>query len=167
MTQRDIAVKVTAYGVALAVITVLNYYIIGPLPIPLPLLLLCGAVAVGTLEGARFGAGFGLAAGLVMATVGHDGLACIPALSAMAWASGVLAQRILRRDLVGYLLCTLAALLLWEGWQVGSRMALGSAQAGALLRVAGPELLWSLAFAFPVYGIGRFCCRYYGRIYHE
>ena len=145
MTQRDTTIKVAAYGAALVALMVLNYYVLGPLPIPQPLLLLCGAVAVGTLEGPRFGAGFGLAAGLVMATVGHAGLLCVPAVSAIAWGTGVLTQHILRRDLVGHVLCALCA----------------------LLRVAGPELLWSLLFSFPAYWLGRFCCRYYGRIYHE
>ncbi len=167
MTRRDTMIKVAAYGVSLVVLTILNYYVLGPLPISQPLLLLCAAVAVGTLEGARFGAGFGLAAGLVMATVGHASLACIPGLAGMGWASGLMTQHVLRRDLVGHILCTLAALLLWEAWQVGSRLASGVADIGPLLRVAGPELLWSLVFAFPAYWIGRFCCRYYGRIYHE
>ena len=124
-------------------------------------------MAVGTLEGPRFGAGFGLAAGLVMATVGHAGLLCVPAVSAIAWGTGLLTQHVLRRDLVGHVLCALCALLLWECWQVGSRLAAGTADMGALLRVAGPELLWSLLFSFPAYWLGRFCCRYYGRIYHE
>lgn len=167
MTQRDTTIKVAAYGVALVALMVLNYYVLGPLPIPQPLLLLCGAVAVGTLEGPRFGAGFGLAAGLVMATVGHAGLLCVPAVSAIAWGTGLLTQHVLRRDLVGHVLCALCALLLWECWQVGGRLAAGTADMGALLRVAGPELLWSLLFSFPAYWLGRFCCRYYGRIYHE
>lgn len=167
MTQRDMTIQVLAYGLALVVLTVLNYYVIGPLPIPQPLLLLCGAVAVGTLEGARFGGGFGLAAGLMMATVGHDSLLAIPAVTAAAWAAGLLAQHVLRRDLVGHLLCCLAVLLLWEGGQVATRLAAGQAGIGPLFRVAGPELLWSLLFALPAYWIGWFCCRYYGRLYHE
>ena len=44
MTQRDTTIKVAAYGVALVALMVLNYYVLGPLPIPQPLLLLCGAV---------------------------------------------------------------------------------------------------------------------------
>ena len=167
MTQRDTILKVVAYSVALFVITVINYYIIGLLPITLPLLLPAAAVAMGTLEGARFGAGFGLAAGLVMAAVGHVSLLCVPALAAAGWAAGLMTQHVLRRDLVGHMLCTLAVLLVWELCQVLSRLAPGVAGIGPLLRVAGSELLWSLVFAVPVYWIGRFCCRYYGRIYHE
>lgn len=167
MNQRAAVSKVVAYAVALVVIAMLNYHVLGPLPIPLPLLLLCAAVAVGTLEGPRFGAGFGLAAGLLMASLGHTDPVCLPAVTAMGWGAGVLTQHVLRRDLVGYLLCALAGLLIWELWQVTSRLSAGVAGASPLLRTAGREMLCSLIFALPVYWIGRFCCRYYGRIYHE
>ena len=82
MTRRDTIIKWIAYGAALAVITIFNYYVLGPLPISLPRLLPMAAVAVGTLENPKFGAGFGLASGLLMATIGHDTLLCIPILSA-------------------------------------------------------------------------------------
>lgn len=61
----------------------------------------------------------------------------------------------------------MAVLLAWEGWAVGSRLLARLAPAKTLLRVAGPELLCSLAFILPVYWLGRFCCVHYGRIYHE
>lgn len=167
MTQRDIILRGAAYGAALAVVTILNYYVLGLLPIPLPLMLPAMAVAAGTLEGPRFGAGLGLVSGVIMATVGHTGLPVIPALAAAGWGSGLLTQYVLRRDLVGHLLCTLGVLLLWEGWQVGSRLLAGTAGPLPLARVAGPELLSSLICSLPVYWIGRLCCRGYGRIYHE
>ncbi len=167
MTRRDNIIKWIAYGVALAVITVFNYYIFGPLPISLPLLLPMAAVAVGTLEGSRFGAGFGLAAGLVMATIGHGSLLCLPLLSAIGWLCGLLTQYVLRRDLVGHLICAALTLLLWELAQVISRLAGHAAPLSTLLGVALPELLWSLGLSLPVYWVGRFCCVHFGRICHE
>lgn len=167
MTRRDIILKWIAYLVALAVITVLNFSVLGRLPISLPLLLPMAAVAVGTLEGPKFGAGFGIAAGLVMATVGHNGLICIPILALLGWLYGLLAQYVLRRDLVGHILCAAGTMLLWEFWQVGFRWATHVAAPGLLLKIALGELVWTLIFSFPVYWICRFCCRHYGRIYHE
>lgn len=167
MTQRDLVLRGAAYGVMLAVIAIVNYYVLGLLPIPLPLMLPAAAVVAGTLEGSRFGAGLGLAAGLVMAAIGHTGLLVVPALAAAGWVSGLLTQYVLRRDLVGHLLCTLMVVLLWELCQMGNRLLAGAAGLGPLLRVAGPELLSSMVCAFPVYWIGRACCRMYGRIYHE
>ena len=167
MTRRDFTLKCAAYGVALAVITIFNYYVLGPLPISLPLLLPMAAVAVGTLEGSRFGAGFGLAAGLIMATAGHAGLFCIPVLALAGWLCGILARHVLRQDLVGHLICAVITICLWEVWQVAVHLARGTAPLALLLRVALPELLWTLAFSFPVYWAARFCCVHYGRIYHE
>ena len=114
MTQRDLVLRGAAYGVALALITIVNYYVLGLLPIPLPLMLPAAAVAVGALEGEKFAAGFGLAAGLLMATAGHASLLVIPVLTAAGWMTSLLTQHVLRRDLVGHLLCMLILLLAWE-----------------------------------------------------
>lgn len=167
MTRRDTMMKWLAYGAALLAVTVFNYYMLGPLPIPLPVLLPMAAVAVGTLEGHVFGAGFGIAAGLVMATVGHASVLCVPALSAVGWLCGLLAQYVLRRDFWGHVLCAALTILLWELFQVAVRQLAGVAQLPTLLRVAGPELLSTLLFSIPVYWLCQFCCRYFGRIYHE
>ena len=167
MTQRHLVLRGAAYGVALALITIVNYYVLGLLPIPLPLMLPAAAVAVGALEGEKFAAGFGLAAGLLMATAGHASLLVIPVLTAAGWMTSLLTQHVLRRDLVGHLLCMLILLLAWELCQTGSRWLAGTAGPAALLRVAGPELLCSLVCSLPVYWVGRVCCRGYGRIYHE
>ena len=167
MTQRDLVLRGAAYGVALALITIVNYYVLGLLPIPLPLMLPAAAVAVGALEGEKFAAGFGLAAGLLMATAGHASLLVIPVLTAAGWMTSLLTQHVLRRDLVGHLLCMLILLLAWELCQMGSRWLAGTAGLAALLWVAGPELLCSLVCSLPVYWVGRVCCRGYGRIYHE
>lgn len=167
MTRRDLILKWIAYLVALAVITVFNFNILGQLPISLPLLLPMAAVAVGTLEGARFGASFGIVAGLVMAAVGHKSLVCVFLLALLGWLCGLLAQYVFRRDLVGHAICAAVTMILWEAWQVGSRWAAHVAAPALLLKVALPELLWTLVFSFPVYWACLFCCRHYGRIYHE
>ena len=81
MTPRDIAWKWMAYGAALALITVFNYYVLTFLPLgAVPMLLPVTAVAVGVLEGARAGAGFGIAAGIVLAAATHGSL---------LWAAGL------------------------------------------------------------------------------
>ena len=61
----------------MALVTVVNYYVLGPLPIALPLLLPVLAVAGGTLEGAPFGAVYGGICGAVMSGLGHLSPACI------------------------------------------------------------------------------------------
>ena len=167
MTRQDITLKWIAYLVALAVITVLNFHLLGRLPIALPLLLPMVAVAVGVLEGPRFGAAFGMVCGLVMATAGHSSLICIPILALIAWLCGLLAEHVLRRDLVGHFLSAVSVMVLWEAYQIISRVVSDTAAIGLLLRIALGEWFWTLLFSFPVYWICRFCCLRYGRIYHE
>lgn len=167
MTRHDTILKWTAYLLALLAVMVVNYYVLGPLPITLPLLLPSLAVAGGTLEGGPFGAVYGMACGAVMSGLGGAGMGCIAALSLFGWAAGLTTQYLLRRDAWGHLICSSCVLLLWELWEVGSRLFTRTAPLGVLLQVAGPELGWSLAFTLPVYWIGRFCCVNYGRIYHE
>lgn len=167
MTRSDITIKWIAYLAALVVVSAVNYSVLSRLPIALPLLLPMAAVAAAVLEGPKFGALFGMYTGLLTAVVGHKGLFCIPLLALLGWACGLLAQYVLRRDLVGHTLCALGATLLWELWQVGSRWVTHTASLPLLLKVALPELLWTLIFSFPVYRLFRFCCTRFGRIYHE
>lgn len=167
MTRHDIILKWTAYLTALALVAVVNYYVLGPMPISLPQLLPILAVAGGTLEGASFGAVYGAACGAVMSSLGYLGPGCIISLSAFGWGSGLTTQYLLRRDVWGHLICSTAAALLWELWTVGTRLLSHTAALPVLLRVAVPELLWTLALSLPVYWAGRFCCVNYGRIYHE
>ena len=167
MTRRDLTLKWIAYLVGLAVVTIFNYNVFSWLPISLPLLLPMAAVAVGTLEGPKFGAGFGIVIGLVMATVGHRSMFCVILLALFGWLSGLLTVHVLRRDLVGHIICAVGVMILWEVWQVASRLIAHVADLTLLVKVALPELLWTLILSFPVYWVFRFCCIHYGRIYHE
>lgn len=168
MTRRDFMWKWLSYGVALILVTIVNYNVLTLLPLhAVPLLLPAMAVAVGILEGAASGAGFGIAAGLMLSAATHGSLLWVAGLSLLGMVCGLLTQYVLRRDFVGFLLASLVAGLLREGVQLGVRLLGGAAGPEALLRVAVPEFLWTIVFAIPVYGICHFCCRRYGRIYHE
>ena len=167
MTRRDIIIKWTAYLLAAWLTAMLNYYILPSLPIPIPLLLPVLAVAGGTLEGAPFGAVYGMACGGLLYSLSGGRALCIAALSAFGWIAGLITQYVLRRDVWGHLICSGAALVLWEGGEVGVRLLRRVAPPAVLLRVGASELLCSLIFVLPVYWAGRFCCVHYGRIYHE
>ena len=167
MTRSDITIKWIAYLAALAVVSGFNYSVLSRLPIALPLLLPMAAVAASVLEGPKFGAGFGMIAGLLTAVVAYKGLLSIPLLALLGWVCGLLAQHVLRRDLVGHTLCAAGAAVLWEAWQIGSHWITHTAPLPLLFKVAVPELLWTLIFSFPVYWIFHFCCAHFGRIYHE
>ncbi len=168
MTRRDLIWKWAAYGVALSLVLLFNYNVLTFLPLgAVPLLPLAMAVAVGVLEGPRAGAGFGIVAGAAMTAATHGSASWVWVLSLAGWACGLVAQYVLRRDLVGFVPTCLVATALREVCAVLIRLLRGTAGLEALLRVAAPELLWTMVFAFPVYGLCHFCCRRYGRIYHE
>ena len=167
MTRRDVIIKWIAYLLILWLTAMVNSYVLPSLPIPIPLLLPVLAVAGGTLEGAPFGAVYGMACGAVLSGLGGRGALCIAALSALGWTAGLITQYVLRRDVWGHLICSGGMLVLWEFWEVGTRFLRGMAPPGVLLRVGGAELLCSLIFILPVYWAGRFCCVHFGRIYHE
>ena len=167
MTRRDMILKWISYLLTLWLIAMVNYYALPPLPIPIPLLLPVLAVAGGTLEGAPFGAVYGMACGAALSGLSGRGALCIAVLSAFGWVAGLIAQYVLRRDVWGCLICSVGTLVLWEGWEVGTRVLRGVAPAEVLLRVGAYELLCSVLFILPVYWAGRFCCVHFGRIYHE
>ena len=167
MTRRDIVLKWIAYLLILWLTAMVNYYALPPLPIPIPLLLPVLTVAGGTLEGAPFGALYGMFCGAALSGLGGQSALCVVALSAFGWLSGLIAQYVLRRDAWGHLICSGGMLVLWEGWEVGARVLREVAPPEVLLRVGASELLCSMIFALPVYWAGRFCCVHYGRIYHE
>lgn len=167
MTRRDIIIKWIAYIIVLILLAGINYSLLGQMPIPLPLMLLTAAVAAGTLEGAPFGAGFGIAAGLFMSGLGHTGLGCVPALSAIGWLSGLATQYVLRRDVWGHLICCAGAAALWELWQVGIRLLTSVAPLPILLNTALLEFASTLLLSLPAYWASRFCCIHFGRIAYE
>ena len=167
MTRRDLILKLLAYGITLVLLALLNYYVLPLTPLPVPLLLPVCAVAAGCLEGGRFGAGYGVAAGLLLATMGHGGWGHVALLCVVGWLCGLLGQYVLRQDLWGHIICCVVLLMLWEVAQILGMWADASAPLGVLLWVAGGEALCTLVWAFPVYGLNLFCCVHYGRIYHE
>lgn len=156
MTTRDYCIKWGVYALALLPVWFFEAYVLGRIPFPgaRPMLLPLAAVAVAVLEGATAGAGFGLFVGIVYDAVysGSNGSMTL-LLCLLGACAGVLAQYALRQNLLGCLLCALGALVVIDGVRVAVRLLRGTAPLGALLRVAGPEVLWSLAFVFPVYAL--------------
>lgn len=168
MTRRDIILKWAAYSVALALVTVFNYCVLTFLPLKgVPLMIPAMAVAVGILEGAVAGAGFGLAAGVVMAAAVHGSPLWVCGLAVLGWLCGLLAQYVLRRDVVGYLLACLVSCFFYTTLRGAVLVLEQGVEWQALLRVAVPEFLWTMVFSLAVYVVCRFCCRHFGRIYHE
>ena len=103
--------------------------------------------AVAVSEGAYAGTGFGLAVGLlweVAYPAGFGGMVFGLALAGMAM--GALAQYALSQSFWGYLLCSAGVLILLDGLRIARGLFTNFASLPAMLQVAIPECLWSLAW---------------------
>ena len=118
MTRRDFILKLLAYGITLVLCAIFNYFVFPLTPLPVPLLLPVCTVAAGCLEGGQFGAGFGVASGLLLATLGHGGWGYVALLAFVGWVSGLLGQYVLRQDLWGHVICCVVLLVVWEAVQL-------------------------------------------------
>lgn len=158
MTTKDFVIKWLAYALALALVWVLESYLLSVLPLfgVKPMLLPLCAVAVATLEGATGGAGFGLAVGVLFDAM-HPGVPGVTILlmALLGLGLGLLAQYVLRQDLVGCLICSFLALAVVDALRILWRLALGVAPLGGMLALAGKEILWSMCFAPLVYLVFR------------
>ena len=155
MTRQDFLIKWGVYALALLPVWFCQAFVLNRLPLGLtPALLPLDAVAVAVLEGAVAGAGFGLGVGILCDAVyfGTDGAMTL-GLCVAGMAAGALAQYLLRQNLVGCLLCSLLALAAMDGVRIAVRLLRGSRELGAMLSLAGREILLSLIFVFPVYAL--------------
>lgn len=155
MTRQDFIFKWFLYGLGVLPVWIFETMILNRLPLfgVVPLLLPLAAIAVAVKEGAAAGAGFGLFVGLIANAVYPGSVGgIILGLSIAGALSGAAAQYVLRQNYLTCLLCSAATLLVLDGVRVATRLISGTSL-GALLQVAGPEILWSLCWTLPVYGL--------------
>ena len=154
MTRQDMLYKWTIYGLALLPVWWLEVFVLNRFPVlgVFPMLLPLAGVAVAVLEGTLAGAGFGLAVGVLCDAVYFGGLGFLTlGLCLIGWGAGAAAQYVLSRNFGGCLLCAAAGLVLIDTVRVFTGLFTGLAPLPALLRVALPEVLWSLCFACLLY----------------
>ena len=162
LTTKDFTIKWLAYALALLPLWFLETYVLSCYPLlgVKPMLLPLCAVAVAVLEGATAGTGFGLGVGLLF-DAAHPGVpgAMIFTMALLGLGAGLLAQYVLRQDLLGCFLCSVLALVVMDALRVSVRLLLGTAPLHAMLEVAAKEILWSLCFVPLVYLVFRWVFR--------
>ena len=115
-----------------------------------PFLLPLAVFLVAIREGANFGAVFGILTGIFAVYLGHGRPgAFILIFALLAFFMGLLFRYGLQSDFFGCLLGTVAGLLLLELLRMGYAALTLGVSFFALLPIALPEFLWTLAF-FPV-----------------
>ena len=156
MTRQDFLIKWGVYALALLPVWFCEVYILNRIPVlgVIPMLLPLAAVCVAVLEGATAGAGFGLFVGMLCDAVyfNADGAMTV-VVCLIGVGAGALAQYLLRQNLLGCLLCSLLALAAMDGVRILTRLFWGDWELGAMLSLAGREILLSLIFVFPVYAL--------------
>ena len=167
MTRRDYIIQWVAYGITLLVVTGMERLFFNRIPVHgvIPVLLPLALVACAVLEGAKSGAGYGIAVGVMMVVGAGGGYWRIVVCAAAGLCSGLLARYVIRHDFVGHLLCCLLVLFLRMTWCIGIRLLNEVASFEVLINVGLPELLWSMVLSIPIYFIYRFICRRWGRQY--
>lgn len=156
MTRRDFIIKWLAYVLALLPILALGLYLLPWFPIfgTVPTLLPVAAVTVAVLEGPAAGAGFGLLVGLLSDAFipGLPGFMTL-ALPLLGMGAGATGRYGIRQNLFGCLLCSAGALAVIGLLRVAGGLLRGRAALPVLLRIALPEIFWSLLFAPLIYAI--------------
>ena len=149
MTRQNWLHKWLIYALGLLPVWLLDAYLLPRYPLfgVTPMLLPLAVAAVAVSEGAYAGTGFGLAVGLlweVAYPAGFGGMVFGLALAGMAM--GALAQYALSQSFWGYLLCSAGVLILLDGLRIARGLFTNFASLPAMLQVAIPECLWSLAW---------------------
>lgn len=154
MSRHDFMVKWAVFTAALLPVWFFETYILSRFPIfgVKPMLLPLAVVAVATVEGAAPGGAFGLAVGILCdALYGTNGAMTL-GLTLVGVAAGLAARYLLHQTLLGCFICSLGALASIDGCRILWRV-LSGVELQAMLRVAGPEILWSLVFVAPIYAL--------------
>ena len=156
MTRQDFLIKWGVYALALLPVWFCEVYVLNRFPVlgAIPMLLPLAAVSVAVLEGAAAGAGFGLLVGVLCDAAYFNADGTLTAgMCLVGIGAGALAQYVLRQNLLGCLLCSLAGLAFLDAGRILARLFAGEAGLPAMLSVAGREILWSMVFVFPVYAL--------------
>ncbi|MEM5779783.1 MAG: rod shape-determining protein MreD [Lawsonibacter sp.] len=154
MTRRSIIRKWLVYALGLLPVWLLDAYV---LPRCLlwgiaPMLLPSAVVSVSVLEGAYAGTGFGLGVGLLWELAYPGGFGgMVIAMALAGTVTGGAAQYALSQSLPGCLLCTAGVLTVLDGLRIARGLITETAGLPALLQVAVPECLLSLAWTPLVY----------------
>lgn len=149
MTRRDLFHKWAVYALALVPVWLMDACILPRYPLfgVTPDLLPLAVAAVSVLEGAYAGTGFGLAVGLLweLAYPGGSG-ALVFGMALAGMAMGAVSQYALSQSFPGCLICSAGLLAALDLLRVARGLFTDLAPLSALLAVAVPEFLWSLAW---------------------
>lgn len=125
-----------------------HFRIFGVAPFILPL----AVIAVGMFEGADWGAGFGIWAGVLADAAFSESTVMFTILfAALGFGVGFLGNHLLSRGFPSYLLCSLLALLGISLFQMFPLFVFAGQSIFTLVQVALVQTLYSFLFTLPMY----------------
>lgn len=156
MTQRDHVVKWFCYALAFLAVVCLENLVFARLPVMgvIPVMAPMAVVMVGVFEGPSAGAIFGVAAGVFCDSLYLTGGSMTLACTLMGLGSGLVSQYAFSASLIGCCICSAVSLVALDGVRVLFYLLRGEALEG-LLRIAVPEVIYSLVLTLPIYLIIR------------
>lgn len=154
MTQQDLIVKWSHYGAVTLLLFFLERCVFSRLPIAgvVPMLIPLAVVMVAAFEGSSAGAVFGLVTGAVC-VISFAGTSpwLILAFTCIGLLCGITTQYAISPSLSGCLFCAALTLTLTDLLRIFSLALFRNASLLPLLKIAVPEILYSLVLALPVY----------------
>lgn len=157
LTRQNKFIKWASYALALVLVTFLENSVFARFPVwgVIPVMIPLAAAMAGVFEGPAPGAAFGIGVGVMcQALYFRGGGWLVLGCAAAGLLAGLIARYAFGPTLASAFVSSLAALLLLDGARVLLRLAQGAALPG-LLRIAGPEILYSLAASLLVFLIFR------------
>ena len=154
MTRQDLLIKWSHYGAAALLVFFLERCVFSRLPVlgVIPMLIPLAVVMVAAFEGSAAGAVFGMVTGAVcVVCLARASLGLVLLFTVIGLLAGVTTQYAISRSLAGCLLCSAVTLALVDGGRMAYWLLWREATLLPLLRVAGPEILYSLVLALPLY----------------
>lgn len=166
MTRRDHIIKWLVYALGLLPVWILDAFVLARYPVwgVTPTLLPLAVAAVAVMEGATAGAGFGLGVGLFWELAYPGGVGgLVIGMTLAGLLVGIVAQYALRQNFFGFLICSAGLLAAQELCHLLGHLFIQAAPVAALLDVAIPEFLLSLAWTPVIFFIFRAVFRKVGR----
>lgn len=154
MTQQDLIIKWSHYGAAALLLFFLERCVFSRLPIAgvVPMLIPLAVVMVAAFEGSGAGAVFGMVAGAVcVISFPRTSLWLILVFTCIGLLCGITTQYAISRSFSGCLFCAAVTLILTDFLRVVYLALFRNASLLPLLKIAVPEILYSLVLALPVY----------------
>ncbi|MCL2563843.1 MAG: hypothetical protein FWE08_07400 [Oscillospiraceae bacterium] len=158
---KNLIIRVLIHGAVLYVLYVLQGMVFSRLPLfgVLPLILPLSVVGVGLFEGPSWGAGVGLAAGVLCDIALGSTVLFTIALTGLGMGVGLLSSYLISRGFPSYVICCAAALLVLAFMQMFTLLVFLRQPPLALFRVGALQTAYSMLFALPMYVLTRSLAR--------